>query len=160
MINGQPHSVGLDELGKEDKNGFYHVMVKVDPKLLQKNRYIDIQFVTTGLKENNPCNTTDEEKWVYIDKSSTLSYAIKDLSPSADFQEWPLPYAGNQEQTTLIVLPDTVSQLKFEELSLVTESFGSEGQHSYTVKKSSDVTANDAKGRNLIFIGGTDQFPL
>ncbi|MGY5386029.1 cellulose biosynthesis cyclic di-GMP-binding regulatory protein BcsB [Bacillus spizizenii] len=160
MINGQPHSVRLDDLGKEDKNGFYHVMVKVDPKLLQKNRYIDIQFVTTGLKENNPCNTTDEEKWVYIDKSSTLSYAIKDMSPSADFQEWPLPYAGNQEQTTLIVLPDTVSQSKLAELSLVTESFGSEAQHSYTVKKSSDVTANDAKGRNLIFIGGIDQFSL
>lgn len=160
MINGQPHSVRLDELGKEDKNGFYHVTVKVDPKLLQKNRYIDIQFVTTGLKENNPCNTTDEEKWVFIDKNSTLSYAIKGMSPSADFQEWPLPYAGNQDQTTLIVLPDTVSQSKLEELSLVTESFGNEAQHSYTVKKSSDVTANDAKGRNLIFIGGTDQFPL
>ncbi|QHQ81121.1 cellulose biosynthesis cyclic di-GMP-binding regulatory protein BcsB [Bacillus subtilis] len=159
-INGQPHSVRLDELGKEDKNGFYHVTVKVDPKLLQKNRYIDIQFVTTGLKENNPCNTTDEEKWVFIDKNSTLSYAIKGMSPSADFQEWPLPYAGNQDQTTLIVLPDTVSQSKLEELSLVTESFGSEAQHSYTVKKSSDVTANDAIGRNLIFIGGINQFSL
>lgn len=160
MINGQPHSVRLDELGKEDENGFYHVTVKVDPKLLQKNRYIDIQFVTTGLKENNPCNTTDEEKWVFIDKNSTLSYAIKGMSPSADFQEWPLPYAGNQDQTTLIVLPDTVSQSKLEELSLVTESFGSEAQHSYTVKKSSDVTAKDAKGRNLIFIGGINQFSL
>ncbi|MFP7331013.1 cellulose biosynthesis cyclic di-GMP-binding regulatory protein BcsB [Bacillus subtilis] len=160
MINGQPHSVRLDELGKEDKNGFYHVTVKVDPKLLQKNRYIDIQFVTTGLKENNPCNTTDEEKWVFIDKNSTLSYAIKGMSPSADFQEWPLPYAGNQDQTTLIVLPDTVSQSKLEELSLVTESFGSEAQHSYTVKKSSDVTVKDAKGRNLIFIGGINQFSL
>lgn len=160
MINGQPHSVRLDELGKEDKNGFYHVTVKVDPKLLQKNRYIDIQFVTIGLKENNPCNTTDEEKWVFIDKNSTLSYAIKGMSPSADFQEWPLPYAGNQDQTTLIVLPDTVSQSKLEELSLVTESFGSEAQHSYTVKKSSDVTAKDAKGRNLIFIGGINQFSL
>ncbi|MCY8788589.1 cellulose biosynthesis cyclic di-GMP-binding regulatory protein BcsB [Bacillus inaquosorum] len=160
MINGQPHSVGLDELGKEDKNGFYHVTVKVDPKLLQKNRYIDIQFVSTGLKENNPCNTTDEEKWVFIDKSSTLAYAIKGMSPSADFQEWPLPYAGNQEQTTLIVLPDTVSQSKLEELSLVTESFGSEAQHSYTIKKSSDITANDAKGRNLIFLGGINQLSL
>ncbi len=160
MINGQPHSVRLDELGKEDKNGFYHVTVKVDPKLLQKNRYIDIQFVTTGLKENNPCNTTDEEKWVFIDKNSTLSYAIKGMSPSADFQEWPLPYVGNQDQTTLIVLPDNVSQSKLEELSLVTESFGSEAQHSFTVKKSSDVTAKDAKGRNLIFIGGINQFSL
>ncbi|MCY9374438.1 cellulose biosynthesis cyclic di-GMP-binding regulatory protein BcsB [Bacillus sp. T17B1] len=160
MINGQPHSVGLDQLGKEDKNGFYHVMVKVDPKLLQKNRYIDIQFVTTGLKENNPCNTIDEGKWVFIDKSSTLTYAIKGMSPSADFKEWPLPYAGHQEQTTLIMLPDNVSQSKLKELTLVTESFGSEAQHSYTVKKSSDVTANDAKGRNLIFIGGINQFPL
>ncbi|MBU2660326.1 cellulose biosynthesis cyclic di-GMP-binding regulatory protein BcsB [Bacillus cabrialesii] len=160
MINGQPHSVRLDELGKEDKNGFYHVTVKVDPKLLQKNRYIDIQFVTTGLKENNPCNTTDEEKWVFIDKSSTLSYGIKGTSPSADFQEWPLPYAGTQEQTTMIVLPDNVSQSKLKELSLVTESFGSEAQHAYTVKKSSEVTANDAKERNLIFIGGINQFSL
>ena len=51
MINGQPHSVGLDDLGKEDKNGFYHVSLKVDPKLLQKNRYIDIQFATSGYPE-------------------------------------------------------------------------------------------------------------
>ncbi|PNB56194.1 hypothetical protein C1X64_32835, partial [Pseudomonas sp. GW456-E7] len=88
------------------------------------------------------------------------SYTIKDMSPSADFQEWPLPYAGNQEKATLIVLPDTVSQSKLEELFLVTESFGSEAQHSYKVKKSSDVTANDAKGRNLIFIGSISQFSL
>lgn len=34
MINGQLYLVGFDELGKEDKNGFYYVMVKVDFKLL------------------------------------------------------------------------------------------------------------------------------
>lgn len=160
LINGQPHSVRLDELGKEDKNGYYHVTLKVDPELLQKNRYIDIQFITTGLKENNPCNTTDEEKWVFIDKSSTLSYTIKGTSPSADFQEWPLPYAGNQKQATLIVLPDSVSKSKLKELSLVTDSFGSEAQQSFTVRKASEVKAEDAKGRNLIFIGGISQFSL
>ncbi|MBL4975277.1 cellulose biosynthesis cyclic di-GMP-binding regulatory protein BcsB [Bacillus halotolerans] len=160
LINGQPHSVRLDELGKEDKNGYYHVTLKVDPELLQKNRYIDIQFITTGLKENNPCNTTDEEKWVFIDKSSTLSYTIKGTSPSADFQEWPLPYAGNQEQATMIVLPDSVSKSKLKELSLVTDSLGSEAQQSFTVRKASEVKAEDAKGRNLIFIGGISQFSL
>ncbi|MGQ5178336.1 cellulose biosynthesis cyclic di-GMP-binding regulatory protein BcsB [Bacillus halotolerans] len=160
LINGQPHSVRLDELGKEDKNGYYHVTLKVDPELLQKNRYIDIQFITTGLKENNPCNTTDEEKWVFIDKSSTLSYTIKGTSPSADFQEWPLPYAGNQKQATLIVLPDSVSKSMLKELSLVTDSFGSEAQQSFTVRKASEVKAEDAKGRNLIFIGGISQFSL
>ncbi|MEC1634926.1 cellulose biosynthesis cyclic di-GMP-binding regulatory protein BcsB [Bacillus mojavensis] len=160
LINGQPHSVRLNELGKEDKNGYYHVTLKVDPKLLQKNRYIDMQFITTGLKENNPCNTTDEEKWVLIDKSSTLSYTVKGKAPSANFQEWPLPYAGNQEQATLIVLPDSVSQPKLKELSLVTDSFGSEAQQSFTVRKASEVKADDAKGRNLIFIGGVSQFSL
>ncbi|MEC1626994.1 cellulose biosynthesis cyclic di-GMP-binding regulatory protein BcsB [Bacillus mojavensis] len=160
LINGQPHSVRLNELGKEDKNGYYHVTLKVDPKLLQKNRYIDMQFITTGLKEDNPCNTTDEEKWVFIDKSSTLSYTVKGTAPSANFQEWPLPYAGNQEQATLIVLPDSVSEPKLKELSLVTDSFGSEAQQSFTVKKASEVKADDAKGRNLIFIGGVSQFSL
>lgn len=160
MINGQPHSVRLDDLGKEDKNGFYHVTLKVDPKLLQKNRYIDVQFVTSGLKENNPCYATDDDKWVFIDKSSALTYSVSSTTASADFQEWPLPFAGNQAKTTLIVLPDKVDQSKLRELSLVTDSFGSESQHSYTVKKSAEVKADDVKGRNVMFIGGVGQFPL
>ncbi len=160
MINGQPHSIGLDDLGKEDKNGFYHVTLKVDPKLLQKNRYIDIQFAASGLKENNPCYTTDEDKWVFIDKSSTMSYPASSSAAAADFQDWPLPYAGDQDKPTLIVLPDDVNQAKLHELSLVTDSFGSEALQSFTVRKSSEVKAKDAKGKNLIFIGGVDQFSL
>ncbi|MCY7858108.1 cellulose biosynthesis cyclic di-GMP-binding regulatory protein BcsB [Bacillus sonorensis] len=160
MINGQPHSIDLEDLGKEDKNGFYHVSLKVDPKLLQKNRYIDIQFVTSGLKENNPCSSTDDDKWVFIDKNSTLSYSVGDTSATADFQDWPLPYAGDQNNTTLMILPDRVDQSKLHELSLVTDSFGSEAQQSFTVKKASEVKANDAKGRNIIFIGAVNEFSL
>jgi len=160
MINGQPHSVGLDDLGKEDKNGFYHVSLKVDPKLLQKNRYIDIQFSSSGLKENNPCYATNEDKWIFIDKQSALSYHVSDTSASADFQAWPLPYAGDQDNKTLIILPDNADQSKLDELSLVVSSFGSEARQAFTVKTSSEVKPDDVKGRNVIFIGSVDQFSL
>ncbi|WP_026589363.1 cellulose biosynthesis cyclic di-GMP-binding regulatory protein BcsB [Bacillus sp. NSP9.1] len=160
MINGQPHSVTVDALEKEDKNGFYHVTLKVDPKLLQKNRYIDIQFTASGLKENNPCYATDEDKWIFIDKSSTLSYPVRSASAAADFQDWPLPYAGNQDKATLIILPDSADQAKLQELSLVTNSLGGEAGQSFTVRKASEVNAKDAKGRNIIFIGGIGQFAL
>ncbi len=160
MINGQPHSVRLDELGKEDKAGYYHVSLKVDPKLVQKNRYIDIQFVATGLKQNNPCIDTDEEKWLFIDKSSTLSFPVSDTAASADFQAWPLPYAGDRNNPTLIILPDGVSVSKLKELSLLTDSFGSDAQQAFTIKTSSEVKGKDVKGRHLIFAGGVNQFPL
>lgn len=160
MINGQPHSVGLDDLGKEDKNGFYHVSLKVDPKLLQKNRYIDIQFATSGLKENNPCYAVNGDKWIFIDKQSALSYHVSDTSASADFQEWPLPYAGDQDNKTLMILPDKADQSKLHELSLVVGSFGSEARQAFTVKTSAEVKPDDMKGRNIIFIGSVDQFSL
>lgn len=161
MINGQPHSVGLDDLGKEDKNGFYHVSLKVDPKLLQKNRYIDIQFSSSGLKENNPCYATNDDKWIFIDKQSALSYHVSDTSASADFQAWPLPYAGDQDNKTLMILPDNADQSKLDELSLVVGSFGSEARQAFTVKTSSEVKQpDDMKGRNVIFIGSVDQFSL
>ncbi|MCY8348359.1 cellulose biosynthesis cyclic di-GMP-binding regulatory protein BcsB [Bacillus haynesii] len=160
MINGQPHSVGLDDLGKEDKNGFYHVSLKVDPKLLQKNRYIDIQFSSSGLKENNPCYATNEDKWIFIDKQSALSYHVSNTSASADFQAWPLPYAGDQDNKTLMILPDNADQSKLDELSLVVDSFGSEARQAFTVKTSSEVKPDDVKGRNVIFIGSVDQFSL
>ncbi len=160
MINGQPHSVGLDDIGKEDKNGFYHVSLKVDPKLLQKSRYIDIQFAASGLKENNPCYAVNEDKWIFIDKQSALSYHVSDTSASADFQAWPLPYAGDHNNKTLMILPDNADQSKIDELSLVVGSFGSEARQAFTVKTSSEVKPDDVKGRNVIFIGSVDQFSL
>ncbi|KXZ12592.1 hypothetical protein AXI59_05750 [Bacillus nakamurai] len=160
MINGQPNAVRLLDLGNKDKDGFYHVSLPVDPKLLQSSRYIDLQFVTSGFKDNNPCIDHDENKWVYIDKSSTLSYPVSDTAQKADFEHWPLPFAGNQKEKTVIAIPDSVSMQKLEELSLLTDSFGNSAQQSFTVKTASEMKEADAKGRNVLFIGGLQQFPL
>ncbi|MBT2573182.1 cellulose biosynthesis cyclic di-GMP-binding regulatory protein BcsB [Bacillus sp. ISL-51] len=162
MINGQPNAVRLHDLGNKDKDGFYHVSLPVDPKLLQSNRYIDLQFVTSGLKENNPCIDHDENKWVYIDKSSTLSYPVSDTAQKADFEHWPLPFADNQKEKTVMVIPDGVSMRKLEELSLLIDSFGNSAQQSFsfTVKTASEMKEADAKGHNVLFIGGLQQFPL
>ena len=156
MINGQPNAVRLDDLGNQDKDGFYHVSIPIDPKLLRSSRYIDLQFVTSGLKHNNPCIDRDENKWVYIDKSSMLTYPVSDAAQKADFGQWPLPFAGGVKEKTVIVIPDNVNIQTLKELSLVADSFG----NGFTVKTASDMKEADAKGRNVVFIGGLPQIPL
>lgn len=160
MINGQPNAVRLHDLGNKDKDGFYHVSLPIDPKLLQSSRYIDLQFVTSGLKDNNPCIDHDDNKWVYIDKSSTLSYPVSDRAQKADFEHWPLPFAGSRTEKTVIVIPDSVSMRNLEELSLLTDSFGNSARQPFTVKTAAEMKEADAKGRNVLFIGGLQQFPL
>ncbi len=38
MVNGQPNAVRLDDLGNKDKDGFYHVSIPIDPKLLRSKQ--------------------------------------------------------------------------------------------------------------------------
>ncbi|OIK19829.1 cellulose biosynthesis cyclic di-GMP-binding regulatory protein BcsB [Bacillus amyloliquefaciens] len=160
MVNGQPNAVHLDDLGNKDKDGFYHVTIPIDPKLLRSSRYIDLQFVTSGLKNNNPCIDRDENKWVYIDKSSTLTYPVSGAAQKPDFGQWPLPFAGDVKKKTVIVIPDNVNMQTLKELSLVTDSFGNGARQAFTVKTASDMKEADAKGRNVVFIGGLPQIPL
>ncbi len=160
MVNGQPNAVRLDDLGNKDKDGFYHVSIPIDPKLLRSSRYIDLQFVTSGLKHNNPCIDRDENKWVYIDKSSTLTYPVSDAAQKADFGQWPLPFAGSVNKKTVIVIPDDVTMQTLKELSLVADSFGNGARQPFTVKTASDMREADAKGRNVVFIGSLPQIPL
>jgi hypothetical protein len=43
---------------------------------LRSSRYIDLQFVTSGLKHNNPCIDRDENKWVYIIKTHRIRLSV------------------------------------------------------------------------------------
>ena len=91
MINNEPHDVPLTKLGNKDENGFYHVSIPVDSQVLQKNEYIDLQFVTTGFKNMESCRHTDEEGWIYIDKNSSLQIPEGTTSDTPDLAAWPLP---------------------------------------------------------------------
>ncbi|WCL57140.1 cellulose biosynthesis cyclic di-GMP-binding regulatory protein BcsB [Bacillus safensis] len=161
MINNEPHDVPLTKLGNKDGNGFYHVSIPVDSQVLQKNEYIDLQFVTTGFKNMEACRHTDEEGWIYIDKNSSLQIPEGTTSDTPDLASWPLPFTSKTQQgKTLIILPDQIKQETINQMAMLTESFSQPEAAQYQLIKASNVTNDQLKNHSLIFIGGIHTFSL
>ncbi|GLF91862.1 hypothetical protein Saga11_31210 [Bacillus safensis] len=161
MINNEPHDVPLTKLGNKDENGFYHVSIPVDSQVLQKNEYIDLQFVTTGFKNMESCRHTDEEGWIYIDKNSSLQIPDGTTSDTPDLAAWPLPFTSKTNQgKTLLIMPDQIKQETINQLAMLTESFSQPEAAQYQLIKASNVTVDQLKNHSLIFIGGIQTFSL
>ncbi|MGE6632079.1 cellulose biosynthesis cyclic di-GMP-binding regulatory protein BcsB [Bacillus sp. NPDC077027] len=161
MINHEPHAVPLTKLGKQDEDGFYHVTIPVDSNVLQKNEYVDLQFVTSGFKKLESCKNTDEEGWIFIDKSSSLILPQDNQSDTLDLAAWPLPYASsNEQEKTSIVIPNEVNQQTFEQLAMLSESFSQPKTSDYRIVKASSITNQQLQNHSLIFLGGVQAFPF
>ncbi|MBD3859949.1 cellulose biosynthesis cyclic di-GMP-binding regulatory protein BcsB [Bacillus sp. 28A-2] len=161
MINHEPHDVPLTKLGNKDENGFYHVSIPVDSQVLQKNEYIDLQFVTTGFKNMEACRHTDEEGWIFIDKNSSLQIPEGTTSDTPDLASWPLPFTSKGQQgKTLIIIPDQINQETINQLAMLTESFSQPEAAQYHLIKSSNVADEQLENHSLIFIGGIQTFSL
>lgn len=157
MINDEPHDVPLTKLGNKDANGFYHVSIPVDAKILQKNEYIDLQFVTSGFKNMESCRHTDEEGWIFIDKNSSLQIPEGTMSEKPDLAAWPLPFTS---KNTLIIIPDQIKRETINQMTMLTESFSQPEVAQYHLMKASQVTNEQLKNHPLIFIGGIQTFSL
>lgn len=156
MINDEPHDVPLTKLGSKDANGFYHVSIPVDSKILQKNEYIDLQFVTSGFKNMESCRHTDEEG-IFIDKDSSLQIPEGTTSEKPDLAAWPLPFTS---KNTLIIIPDQIKRETINQMAMLTESFSQPEVAQYHLMKASQVTNEQLKNHPLIFIGGIQTFSL
>lgn len=157
MINDEPHDVPLTKLGSKDTNGFYHVSIPVDSNILQKNEYIDLQFVTSGFKNMESCRHTDEEGWIFIDKNSSLQIPEGTTSEKPDLAAWPLPFTS---KNTLIIIPDQTKRETINQMAMLTESFSQPEVAQYHLIKASQVTNEQLKNHPLIFIGGIQTFSL
>lgn len=157
MINDEPHDVPLTKLGSKDANGFYHVSIPVDSNILQKNEYIDLQFVTSGFKNMESCRHTDEEGWIFIDKNSSLQIPEGTTSEKPDLAAWPLPFTS---KNTLIIIPDQIKRETINQMAMLTESFSQPEVGQYHLMKASQVTNEQLKNHPLIFIGGIQTFSL
>lgn len=157
MINDEPHDVPLTKLGSKDANGFYHVSIPVDSNILQKNEYIDLQFVTSGFKNMESCRHTDEEGWIFIDKNSSLQIPEGTTSEKPDLAAWPLPFTS---KNTLIIIPDQIKRETINQMAMLTESFSQPEVAQYHLIKASQVTNEQLKNHPLIFIGGIQTFSL
>lgn len=161
MINDEPHDVPLTKLGNKDADGFYHVSIPVDSQVLQKNEYIDLQFVTSGFKNMESCRHTDEEGWIFIDKSSSLQIPEGTSSDTPDLAAWPLPFTSKAQQgKTLIIIPDQIKRETINQMAMLTESFSQPEAAQYHLIKASNVTNKQLENHSLIFFGGIQTFTL
>src|SRR5699024_9827313 len=71
-INDIPHAVDLNQL-KEVDGDMYEASIPVSTNTLNKNKLTTLQLEVTGFNLENPCETTGERYWVYIDSSSSIS---------------------------------------------------------------------------------------
>lgn len=161
MINDEPHDVPLTKLGNKDADGFYHVAIPVDSQVLQKNEYIDLQFVTSGFKNMESCRHTDEEGWIFIDKSSSLQIPEGTSSDTPDLAAWPLPFTSKAQQgKILIIIPDQIKRETINQMAMLTESFSQPEAAQYHLIKASNVTNKQLENHSLIFFGGIQTFTL
>lgn len=161
MINNEPHDVPLTKLGNKDENGFYHVSIPVDPQILRKNEYIDLQFIITGFKNMESCRYTDEEDWIFIDKNSTLQIPEGTTSDTPNLAAWPLPFTSKAQQgKTWIIIPNQIKQETINQMAMLTASFSQPEAAQYHLIKASNVTNKQLENHSLIFIGGIQTFSL
>ncbi|MFS0655920.1 cellulose biosynthesis cyclic di-GMP-binding regulatory protein BcsB [Bacillus sp. 179-C3.3 HS] len=161
MINDEPHDVPLTKLGNKDENGFYHVSIPVNSRVLQKNEYLDLQFVTSGFKNTDTCKNTDEGGWIFIDKSSSFQISEGTQNHSPDLAAWPQPFTTKAQQgETLIIMPDQIDGQIMKQMAMLSESFSQPETGQYRMVKTSNVTDEQLKNNALIWIGGIQAFPL
>ncbi|MBK3494629.1 cellulose biosynthesis cyclic di-GMP-binding regulatory protein BcsB [Viridibacillus sp. YIM B01967] len=160
-VNNIPHSVNLRELA-DSKDGIYTVTVPIDAKAMKDNRLIDLQFQTTGLAVNDPCKSSDEKRWVYIDKESAFTFPVlqdNEAQTGYTFAAFPYPFINN-DNTPMIVLPQKKDVPDEQLLNLYHALSKGNQQSNLQLKTADQVTVADVEEEDVIFIGGPNVQPL
>lgn len=114
-VNGMIHAVSFADL--VDENTHYTINIPVANELFMQDTSFTFQLSGNGLRNLDPCVTTDQRQWLQID---TKKSSIEFPSPSNEhvvgtFSQLPFPFAFEQ---TIIVVPslDAVSNEMYESI--------------------------------------------
>jgi len=158
LVNDVPHSVDIRAL-TDAKDGIFTVNVPIDASAIGENRMINLQFASNGLRQKNPCVSTDENRWIYIMEDSFFTFPLEDSSGIRTLASYPSPFAGEQDDTT-IVLPNDMN-IEDNQLLHLYRSLSVWGSlPNLTLNAAKDITTQDLSGRHVVFIGGPDVQPL
>jgi len=157
-INDIPHSIDINSL-KEDKEGNITVRLPFDKNILNDNRLISIQFEATGLRVENPCAATDQNRWIYLFADSAFHFPMKSSNQDMDaelfFNSFPVPFS-DKNKDLLIVLPD--EEIPNKDLQNLFSVLTLNGKlPSIRLLSSSEVTEDLLNQGNVIFIGSVSQ---
>lgn len=151
-INNVPHAVDLRKL-EQTTTDMYEAIIPIQTNVLNKLSMTDIQFEVTGFQLEDPCETTNERYWIYIDSDSTLSITKDDAEPTFSLRDYPNAFHEN----TLIVIPDN-GEIDDTTMVSLYKSLMTNGDMAKTLLiKDKNVTEEALQGHAVIFMGEMEQ---
>ncbi|MFB7157956.1 cellulose biosynthesis cyclic di-GMP-binding regulatory protein BcsB [Lysinibacillus sp. NPDC056232] len=154
-VNKVPHSIDLRKLDKTSSD-MYEAIIPIETNILNKQSITDIQFEVTGFQLEDPCETTNERYWLYIDGDSSLTIAKDTTEPSFTLRDFPNAFHDN----SLIIIPDGDVLSDTRMLMLYKALMGNGQLANTTLKKNKDVTKSDLQKHAVIFMGQIDEFTM
>lgn len=158
QINDVPHSVAIDDLEKGADEAFYEIDIPVDPKTFQKNPYMQIQLIGHGLRENIICAPEQEDRWIYIDETSSFTLPKKIDQQTGNFSAWPYPFAKNGVVDTLLVIPNDMTKEDITSLHNLTDTLSHTTRlDGIEILSTKQVETGDLENRNVLFVGNMEE---
>ncbi|GLC88610.1 cellulose biosynthesis cyclic di-GMP-binding regulatory protein BcsB [Lysinibacillus piscis] len=153
-INNVPHAIDLRKLESIGKD-VYEAQLPIETNLLNKQAMTDIQFEVTGFQLEDPCETTNERYWLYIDGSSTLIMGNNEVTETSfSLKDFPNTF----HEDTLIIVPDASEAVDGQMLLLYKELMMNGQMAQTTLVKNGAVTEKDLQQHAAIFVGELEQF--
>lgn len=151
-INNVPHAVDLRKL-EQTTTDMYEALIPIQTNVLNKLSMTDIQFEVTGFQLEDPCETTNERYWIYIDSDSTLSITKDTSEPTFTLRDFPNAFHEN----TLIVIPDNGEMDDTTMVSLYKSLMTNGNMAQISLMKDKNVTEEALQKHAVIFMGEMEQ---
>jgi len=151
-INNVPHSVDLRKL-EQTTTDMYEALLPIQTNVLNQQSMTDIQFEVTGFQLEDPCETTNERYWLYIDSASSLSITKDAAEPTFTLRDFPNSFHDH----TLMVIPDNESIDDVTMVSMYKALMMNGKMANITLMKDKDVTEENLQKHAVIFMGDMKQ---
>lgn len=150
-VNGEPYSIPIDSLEKNEHTSAYDTTIAIDPETLQKSPIISLQFQANGLKRYEVCKLPNSDQWIYISENSRIRWSKATDEPEANSRIWPAPFSGGE---TAIVLLNEVDEKLLHQLQLLTNRLGNARTLDEIVLLfADDINRKTLKNRHVIVLG-------
>lgn len=147
-INNVPHAVDLRKL-EQTTSDMYEAIIPIQTNVLNKQSMTDLQFEVTGFQLEDPCETTNERYWLYIDSDSTLSIVKDTAEPTFTLRDFPNAFHEN----TLMVIPSNENMDDTKMVSLYKALMMNGKMAQITLMKDKNVTKEKLQKHAVIFTG-------
>lgn len=153
-LNEVPHAIDLTDYPADE---LATVTIPFDAEVIKDSQLLSVRFAGNGLVQKNPCYTTDQTNWIYIDESSHVNLPVKDgkNNQTLMFKQFPFPFMEPRETLYIVKAKDvTLKELQelYKALALQTQLA--------TIELVESITVEQLEKGHVIFIGGVAQHPI